>query len=379
MDFRFTDEQRMLADTASAFMQEVANSSATRQAMISDAGYCAESWQRLCEQMYWQGILVPEACGGLDLGFVEQIIVLEAMGERLHCSPLFSSVIATLALRSVPESAIAFSLLERICAGDIVSLAHTEARPDWGSEGVGVTASIGDSGWTLDGCARFIPFGHSANTFLIVARHAGGLGLFVADNNQPGVHCQRVQTMDQTRAMADLTLTNVSVAREYCLSTDFESTLDAVLDAARILLAADQVGGARKSLELSVDYVQERVQFGRSIASFQAIKHKAADMMVKAESARSLLYAAGCIADEWLSGYSDERALCEAAAMTSAAAGEAYFFTAGSGIQLHGGVGITEEYDIQLYFKRARSTEAYLGNPTAQREVVARLLLDGDS
>jgi alkylation response protein AidB-like acyl-CoA dehydrogenase len=130
---------------------------------------------------------------------------------------------------------------------------------------------------------------------------------------------------------------------------------------------------------LSVDYVQERVQFGRSIASFQAIKHKAADMMVKAESARSLLYAAGCIADEWLSGYSDERALCEAAAMTSAAAGEAYFFTAGSGIQLHGGVGITEEYDIQLYFKRARSTEAYLGNPTAQREVVARLLLDGDS
>ena len=124
-------------------------------------------------------------------------------------------------------------------------------------------------------------------------------------------------------------------------------------------------------------YVGERVQFGRTIASFQAVKHKAADMMLKVESARSLLYYAACTADAWLQGSADDQALREAAAMVASAAGDTAFFVTGTGIQLHGGVGITEEYDIQLYFKRARALEAYLGRPDESRERLAQMLLDG--
>ena len=377
MDFRFTDEQRMLADTAASFMQAVSDSTSTRAAMATDLGFDRPTWQRLCEEMYWQGIAVPEAQGGLALGMVELAIVLEAMGERLHCSPLYATAVATLLLRSFDSSPTRDALLEHIAGGSIVALAHSAAHGDWSVNGCAVHAVRKDEGWCLDGQARFVPFGHAADTVLVVATTDAGMALFAVQAGAEGVTCERTPTLDQTRAMAELQLASVHVAADQCVAADAAEDVSRILDAARILLAADQVGGARKSLEISVDYVKERVQFGRTVASFQAIKHKAADMMVKAESARSLLYAAACIADEWFAGEGSDEQLAEAAAMTAAAAGDAYFFCAGCGIQLHGGVGITEEYDIQLYFKRARSTEAYLGQPAQDRERVAQLLLDG--
>ena len=162
-----------------------------------------------------------------------------------------------------------------------------------------------------------------------------------------------------------------------CVSSDAAEALDTVLAMSRILTAADQVGVAQASLDSSVAYTSERVQFDRTVASFQAIKHKAADMMLKVESARSLVYYAACIIDAWYEGSTDRSTLIEASLMASACAGDAAFFNAGSGIQMHGGVGITEEYDIQLYFKRARSTESYLGRPSEMREQLAVMLLDG--
>jgi alkylation response protein AidB-like acyl-CoA dehydrogenase len=182
--------------------------------------------------------------------------------------------------------------------------------------------------------------------------------------------------MDQTRPMGVLQLRDVTVDPESCLSLDWAEQLEAVLDYSRIALGAEQVGCAQASLDQSVAYVSERVQFGRTIASYQAIKHKAADMMLKVESARSLLYYAACVGDEALTDAASSEDLQEAAAMLASSAGDAAFFCAGTGIQLHGGVGITEEYDIQLYFKRARSMEAYLGRPDEQREVLAAMLLD---
>ena len=184
--------------------------------------------------------------------------------------------------------------------------------------------------------------------------------------------------MDQTRPMGLLPLSGVAVNGEDCLATDWGQHLEAVLDLSRIMVGAEQVGCAQASLDQSVSYVSERVQFGRTIASYQAIKHKAADMMLRVESARSLLYYAACVGDEALMATAPQADLQEAAAMLASSAGDAAFFCAGTGIQLHGGVGITEEYDIQLYFKRARSMEAYLGRPDELREVLAARLLDGD-
>ena len=177
--------------------------------------------------------------------------------------------------------------------------------------------------------------------------------------------------------MSEVRLEAVVVGEAQRLSGDAGHLIKQVVALSRILTVADQVGVAQASLDISVEYTQDRWQFNRSIASFQAIKHKAADMMVKVESARSLLYFAACIADAWFAQEATDAALQEAAYMASACASDAAFFNAGSGIQMHGGVGITEEYDIQLYFKRARSTESYLGRPPEMREAIACQLLDG--
>lgn len=379
MDFRFTDEQGMLAETATAFLAEVSDSAATRRAMTMPEGFDQSVWQRVVEEMGWQGILVPEAQDGLDLGFVELVVVLEKMGERLHVSPLYASAVSTVLLRRLPASDARDDALAALASGAVVSLAHSAVKPNWGVGGIAIDAQCDDQDWVLNGECRFIPVGQSAAHLLLAARlDQGDIGIFLVDPATEGLQVSALPTMDQTRSMASATLTDVRLSASMCLSQDAGEALTATLDIARILVAADQTGGAQACLDSSVAYVMERVQFGRQIASYQAIKHKAADMMVKVESARSLLYYAACMADEWLLGEADSAALAEAAAMVSASASDAYFFCAGTGIQLHGGVGITEEYDIQLYFKRARSTESYLGSPAEQRERVAASLLDGD-
>lgn len=205
----------------------------------------------------------------------------------------------------------------------------------------------------------------------------GSYSLWVLDAAQEGVVVEHTPTMDQTRVMTRVSLDKVAVSADQLLTDEAGSLIDQALALSRILVVADQVGVAQASLDISVDYTKERSQFDRTIASFQAIKHKAADMMLKVESARSLLYYAACVADAWFAGEADDEALKEAACMASACASDAAFFNAGTGIQMHGGVGITEEYDIQLYFKRARATESFLGRPAEMREAVASRLLDG--
>jgi alkylation response protein AidB-like acyl-CoA dehydrogenase len=174
--------------------------------------------------------------------------------------------------------------------------------------------------------------------------------------------------MDQTRRLAELSLVDVRVPRSACLGEEGQggSSLTRALDLASVALAAEQVGGAQRCLDLSVAYAKEREQFGRPIGSFQSIKHKCADMMVAVESARSATYYAGCVAAEG----SDDLPL--AASTAKAVASDAYFRCAADAIQIHGGVGMTWEYDVHLYFKRAKSTETFLGAPSWHRERVSR-------
>jgi alkylation response protein AidB-like acyl-CoA dehydrogenase len=376
VNFSFTDEQLMLKDSVEGFLSENADSGIVRQAMASESGVDENLWQKICAEMYWQAILVPEECGGLGLGLVEAVIVLEQMGRFLTPVPLAAGIQSALALRTLADQPQAHTLLAGLAEGRLLGLAHTAARPSWGASGVGVIANSTVNGWSLSGEARFIATGDLATELLVVAKIGSDLGLFRLAADQTGVALSKMPTMDQTRPMGVLQLHDVTVDSESCLSLDWAEQLEAVLDYSRIALGAEQVGCAQASLDQSVAYVSERVQFGRTIASYQAIKHKAADMMLKVESARSLLYYAACVGDEALTDAASSEDLQEAAAMLASSAGDAAFFCAGTGIQLHGGVGITEEYDIQLYFKRARSMEAYLGRPDEQREVLAAMLLD---
>ena len=366
----------MLLESAERFLGEHSSSQVARAAACLPSGVDMALWSRVTEELGWQGVAIPEACDGLGLGAVELVILLEKLGARLSPIPFFASALAAMILRTVPTSPEQTRLFKALAGGAVVAFAHTDARPDWNEVGVKVSSAAAPHIAELNGEARFVSAGGVAEQLLVAARGDGGVRLFSIPSDAPGVSVRHRPTVDQTRSLAEVTLTGVLVEPGCELAADWERGLGVSLDMARILSAAEQVGCAQEALDITVAYVGERVQFGRTIASFQAVKHKAADMMLKVESARSLLYYAACTADAWVQGSADDQALREAAAMVASAAGDTAFFVTGTGIQLHGGVGITEEYDIQLYFKRARALEAYLGRPDESRERLAQMLLD---
>ena len=367
----------MLLESAERFLGEHSSSQVVRAAADLPSGVDMALWSRVTEELGWQVVAIPEACDGLGLGAVELVILLEKLGARLSPIPFFASALAAMILRTVPTSPEQTRLFGALAGGAVVAFAHTDARPDWNEVGVKVSSAAAPHIAELNGEARFVSAGRVAEQLLVAARGEDGVRLFSVPSDAPGVSVRHRPTVDQTRSLAEVTLTGVLVEPDCELAADWERGLGVSLDMARILSAAEQVGCAQEALDITVAYVGERVQFGRTIASFQAVKHKAADMMLKVESARSLLYYAACTADAWLQGSADDQALREAAAMVASAAGDTAFFVTGTGIQLHGGVGITEEYDIQLYFKRARALEAYLGRPDESRERLAQMLLDG--
>ena len=386
MDFKFTEEQAMIRDTAEAFLAEVSTSAAVRRAMATESGYDPELWRRICEEMFWQAIHIPEEHGGMGLGYVELVAMLEQMGRYLLCSPFYSTVcLGVNALRVAGSEAQQAQYLPQMVAGATATLAYTDASGRWDAQAVSTTCVGEGARFTLNGRYRYVPDGHTADLLVVAAREPGsqgasGISLFVLPADTAGVSRRWLPTMDQTRRLAEIELNDVVLDASALLGEAGQAwpQLSRIIDLATIAIAADQVGGAQQSLDLSVAYMQERVQFGRVIASYQALKHKAADMMVKAEAGRSALYYAACIADEALAGAALADELPEAASIAKAYCSDAYFFNAGCGIQLHGGVGITEEYDIQLYFKRAKSTESFLGNSAWHRERLARQLLDGE-
>ncbi len=387
MEFKFTEEQEMIRDTAEAFLAEVSTSAAVRAAMVGDKGYDPQLWQRICEEMFWQAIHIPEEYGGMGLGYVELVAMLEQMGRYLFCGPFFSTVcLGVNALRVAGSENQKAQYLPEIVAGSTATLAYTDASGHWDASAISATCVADGDGFRLNGRYRYVPDGDTADLLVVAARlpdtlGTDGVSLFVLPADHAGIRRRWLPTMDQTRRLAEIELEDVIVDGKALMGSlgDGWAGLQRVLDLATVAISADQVGGAQQALDSSVAYMQERVQFGRVIASYQALKHKAADMMLKAEAGRSALYYAACIADEALVEGSLADELPEAASIAKAYCSDAYFFNAGCGIQLHGGVGITEEYDIQLYFKRAKSTETFLGNAAYHRERLARRLLDGEA
>lgn len=393
MEFRFTDEQQMIRDTAAAFLQDVSSSSAVRQAMATEAGYDPALWQRICQELCFQAITVPEEYGGMGLGYVELCAVLEQMGSVLLCAPFFSTVcLGVNSLLLAGSEAQKQQYLPAIVDGSLTAtLAWTGSAAarhggQWGCEAVTATCQQSANGYVLQGELRYVIDGHTSDLLIIAAREPGsegteGVSLFAVPASTAGVTRQWLPTMDQTRHQAVIQLNQVELPADALLGQAGQAgeTLTRLVDLAKVALAAEQMGAAQKTLDMSVAYMQERVQFGRPIASFQALKHKAADMKLKCEVARSAVYYAACVAQEALSADGDAALaaeLPEAAAMAKAYCSDTLFFNAGSALQMHGGVGFTWEYDVHLYFKRAKASELYLGNGDAQRELIASLLLD---
>lgn len=375
----------MIRDTAQAFLAEISSSSAIRNAMATELGFEEPIWQRICAEMYWQAIHIPEEYGGFGLGYVELVVMLEEMGRYLLCSPFFSTVCLganALIIAGTPEQKQQY--LSEICEGSLTAtLAYTGKNGQWGADAVEVSVTEQDDNYLLNGAYRYVPDGHTAGLLIVAARDQGssgeeGISLFALDPNTPGVSRAWLPTMDETRKQAEITLDNVIIAKEHLMGAQSTAwpRLNKIIQLATIATAAEQTGGAQQTLDLTVEYTKERVQFGRPVAGFQAVKHQAADMMLRAEVAKSAVYYAACVAEEAINDGPLADELTEAASVAKSYCSDGYFKNASDAIQLHGGVGFTWEYDVHLYFKRAKSSELFLGNAAYHRELVAKILLD---
>ncbi|MEC8986311.1 MAG: acyl-CoA dehydrogenase family protein [Actinomycetota bacterium] len=366
MNFAFSEEQETLREFVRNFLEEKSAEAAVREQMETDEGFDPDVWQQMSEQMGLQSLIVPEEFGGQGFGYVELIVVLEEMGRALLCAPFFSSVVlaANTLIHSGDETAKA-DLLPKIASGTIATLAFTEENGKWDESGITMQASESSNGYTLDGSKMYVLDGNTAEIILVAAKTANGVSLFHVDAGADGLTRTSLATMDQTRKQSklDFSGTPATLIGEEGKGWD---TLSTVLDLAAVGLAAEQVGGAQMCLDMAVEYAKVRVQFGRPIGSFQAIKHKCADMLLEVESAKSAAYYAGWCAAEM----NDE--LPSTASLAKAYCSEAYFHSAAENIQIHGGIGFTWEHPAHLYFKRAKSSELLFGDPTYHRELLAQ-------
>ena len=377
MQFAHSEEQRLIRESARTLLSERAGPAQLRAALREPGGYDRELWRTIGE-LGWTGLAIPQDCGGAGLGWVELCILQEEQGRRLVPSPFFAtSALAAPLISASATEAQRHPLLAGIAGGTLriaCALCGTDGRPP----PEGTSASLARSaagGFTLSGVSDFVIHGDSADLLLVLARtplpqQAQGISVVVIPAASAGVTIRPHVMLDLTRPMSRVELDGVTVTPEQVLGEPGTavSVIEEALDRARIALASEALGGAEYVLEMTTAYVKERVQFGRPIGSFQAIKHRLADMMIEVEAAKSAAWYAACVADEG----GDE--LAEAAAIAKSYCCDAFYDCAANAIQLHGGIGFTWEHDAHLYFKRARASATLLGSPAWHRERLLRVL-----
>jgi len=368
MTFGYSAEHDELRQVVRRFLREKSPSREVRRLMESDDNRDDAVWAQMAGQLGLQGIAVPEQYGGAGYGPVELGIVLEEMGRVLLVAPYFSTVaLAGQALAASGDESAKQRWLPLIADGSLTAtLAVAEETGCWDLGDVAATAEAAGDGWVVNGSKFFVVDGHSADLLLVVARAAGGLGVFGIEGDAAGVERRKLDTLDLTRDLASVVLRDAPAVRVGA-GRDTEAWLSVVSDLVLAAMAAEQAGGAARCLELSVDYAKVREQFGRPIGSFQAIKHKCATMLLEVECGRSAASRA-CVA-----AAVQEPEASVAAALAYVYCSQAFTHGAKECIQIHGGIGYTWEHDAHLYLRRAKSSELLFGPPSAQRSRLAEL------
>ncbi|SEG04428.1 Acyl-CoA dehydrogenase [Thermomonospora echinospora] len=366
MRLAVTEEQEELRSTLRRFFTGKSPSGEVRRLMATAEGYDPALWEQMAGQLGLPGLAIPERYGGAGFGLRELVVVLEEMGRALVCAPFLSTaVLAAHALLASDDEEAMRKLLPGLAEGaTIATLAFAEDGGRWDADGIAMTA---DQGHRLDGVTSFVLDGHVADLVLVLARAPGGLSLYAVDGDAPGLTRTLLPTLDQTRRLARLEFAGTP-ARPVGRQGAGARILARTLDVAAVALAAEQLGGAQRVLEMSVEYAKVRHQFGRPIGAFQAIKHKCADMLMEVESARSAVLYAATAADE------DPAELPVVAALAKAYVSDAFFHAAAETVQIHGGIGFTWEHDAHLYLKRAKSSQLLFGDPAHHRERVAQMI-----
>ena len=364
-----TAEQDELRASVRRFLTDRAPLTRVRELMESEDGTDRGVWEQAGTQLGLQGLAVPEAYGGAGFSFAEQAIVLEEFGAALYGGPyLASAVLAATALLASPDEGARRDLLPGIASGEVIAtLAFTEDDGSWDPAAISMPAIKNGTGWRLGGHKSFVLDGQSAGLLLVVASTTAGLSLFAVDGTAAGLTKTALPALDQTRKLTRLEFSDVP-GRLIGSPGDAAAMLDRTLDVAAIAMAAEQLGGAQRALDMTVEYAKIRHQFGRPIGSFQAIKHRCADLLLEVESLRSAVsYAATAVAE----GAAEVPVI---APLVKAYASETFFHVAAETIQIHGGIGFTWEHDAHLYFKRAKSSELFLGDGNYHRERLATRL-----
>lgn len=375
LDFGFSEEQEMLRDAAKRFLADNCPTTFVRKMMADSTAHDKEFWKKLVE-LGWPGLLIPEQFGGQGGSFLDMTVVAEEAGKVLVPGPFFTSaLVAAPLLIEGGSDAQKKEILPRMANGEFIgTLALAEASGRFDAEGIQLKASKSGSDYTLSGEKFFVPDAHVANGMCVAVRTGGsgdkGITLLVVPTNAAGVTVTQLKTVDMTRRLCHVKFDNVKAGGVLGKEGEGWPILRRVLDIATAALSVEMVGTAQKALDMSVEYAKTRVQFGKPIGSFQAVKHKCVDMMVAVENARSLSYYA-C----WTV---DERAAEAATAvpMAKAYASDMAKNVTSEAIQVHGGIGFTWEHDMHLYHRRALAGEANFGNAPIHRETVARALLD---
>ena len=355
MDFALSDDQRAIQEAARDFLTDAANPDVIRTAVEGATGFDEGLWQALAGEMGFAGLMVPEEHGGLGLGAVEMALVLEETGRVLAPVPFFeTAVLAVQAVLAAGSEEQKASILPRLASGTRASFAGTATRP-----------TLRDG--KLTGTADFATFAHVAD-LIVVATADDSLVVLNADT--PGLTVEALPALDRTRRFARLTF-DCAVGPDMILGApgSAKAAIERTLTIGAGLLSAEQTGGMQYSLDATVDYAKQRVQFGRLIGSFQAYKHMLADMMLLIEASRSAAYYAAAAIDE----NGDE--LAQACHIARAYVSDAYRSVTGDAIQLHGGIGFTWEHHAHLYFKRARATASWIGTPDQHREALSQIIM----
>jgi alkylation response protein AidB-like acyl-CoA dehydrogenase len=378
MALTLTDEQAAVRDAARDYLRENAGFERLRGTVDGVAGWDEDLWRGFAGELGFAGAGIAEEDGGIGLGPIEQALILEELGRTLAPIPWFETVV--LSGRVIAATATLDQrrdLLGKIASGEtIATLAMLASSGASAPDGIGPEIDGAEGSRILSGEAHYVPFGHVASLLIAVARRSGsvgwdGLTLVALPADTTGISVTRVVSLDLTRPYATVRFDNVSIDEAQLLGSVGEAgpALRRALIGAAGLLASEQLGSATRSLEETVAYAKDRVQFGRTIGSFQAVKHRLADMKLLVDYARS--------ASDWAA-----RAIAEDGDFETAASGarsycsEAFLTCASDAIQLHGGIGFTWEHHAHLFFKRARSSSTLLGSPSEHREAIARAIID---
>jgi alkylation response protein AidB-like acyl-CoA dehydrogenase len=368
MDFAFTSDQQLLKNSARAFLDEHCKPATVRASWDDPRGESEGLWKEMA-QLGWLGLSLPEVHGGSSLGMVETAILLEELGRAAYPGPYLPTMLAATGIAEAGTDAQQKRWLPAVATGDArASIAFLDTDLDWGPEGVRTRAERTSHGWTLTGEKRFVPWAHVANVLLIPAVAPEGLTVFLVEPSARGLGLSPVAGMDLATRWVHMRLDSVPVAADGVLGAVGAGAplLGGLLRRGAVGAAAEMLGAARRCLDMSVAYAKVREQFGQPIGSFQAIRHKCSEMLLEIENSHSATYYAAWALD----ARADDHEL--AASVAKAYVGDAARKVCGEAIQVHGGIGFTWEYDLHLYFKRAKALEPMYGDGDYHRELIVR-------